>query len=151
MHLTIAQGTVFSIGLPACHRGATNFLQMTLPISSRWLRLCPTTWPGRSAAIKKAPSCSSSHRTTIQLTISSMLLASLPTTFLPPCTNFTSLWSTSNNFSPLLLKQLSRVSPPTAPSPTRSRLSALVGLPPSLSPVKSRTSSPKPRKPKPTT
>ena len=88
---TIVQVTVFSIGLPACHRGATNFLQMMSPTSSRWLRLCPITWLSRSAAIKKAPSYSFSHHTTIQLTISSMLLASLPTTFLPPCTNSTSL------------------------------------------------------------
>ena len=46
---------------------------------------------------------------------------------------------------------LPRVSLPTAPFPTRSRPSALVVSPPSLSPVKSRTSSPKPRKPKPAT
>ena len=152
---------------------------MTSQLSLRWLRLCPTTWPGKFAATKKAPSCSSSHRTTTRLMISLMLWASLLTTFLLLCTNFTSLWSINSNFSPPLsqnshaqitkanrtllswktlpstrstpksattppsiktwsggppLKQLSRspltfprVSPPTALSPTQSRLSALVG------------------------
>ena len=48
-------------------------------------------WLGRSAATKKAPSCSFSHHTTIRLTTSSTLWASLRTTFFLPYTNST--WS----------------------------------------------------------
>ena len=88
---TIVRGIVFSIGLPACRRGATDFLQTMWSLSSKWLRRYLSTWLDRSAAIKKAPSCSSLLHTTIRSKISLMPLASLRTTFLPHCTNFTSL------------------------------------------------------------
>ena len=88
---TIVRGIVFSIGLPACRRGATDFLQTMWSLSSKWLRRSLSTWLDRSAAIKKAPSCSSSLHTTIRSKISLMPLASLRTTFLPHCTNSTSL------------------------------------------------------------
>ena len=81
---TIVLGIVFSIDLPACRRGATDFL-------SKWLRRYLSTWLDRSAAIKKAPSCSSLLHTTIRSKIFLMPLVSLRTTFLPHCTNFTSL------------------------------------------------------------
>ena len=88
---TIVRGIVFSIGLPACRRGATDFLQTMWSLSSKWLRRSLSTWLDRSAAIKKAPSCSSLLHTTIRSKISLMPLASLRTTFLPHCTNSTSL------------------------------------------------------------
>ena len=77
---TIVRGIVFSIGLPACRRGATDFPQTMW--SSKWLRRYLSTWLDRSAAIKKAPSCSSLLHTTIRSKISLMPLASLRTTFL---------------------------------------------------------------------
>ena len=79
---TIVRGIVFSIGLPACRRGATDFLQTMWSLSSKWLRRYLSTWLDRSAAIKKAPSGSSLLHTTIRSKISLMPLASLRTTSL---------------------------------------------------------------------
>ena len=60
-------------------------------LSSKWLLRYLSTWLDRSAAIKKAPSCSSLLHTTIRSKISLMPLASLRTIFLPHCANSTSL------------------------------------------------------------
>ena len=79
---TIVRGIVFSIGLPACRRGATDFLQTMWSLSSRWLRRYLSTWLDRSAAIKKAPSCSSLlHNDTVEDILDAV---GLPSDNLPP-------------------------------------------------------------------
>ena len=89
MYPTTVQGTVFSTGLPACLWGATNFLQMmSVTIIKSGCYFVPTMLLARSAAIKKAPSCSFLHHTTIRSTTSSTLWDFLLTTSLPPLYEF---------------------------------------------------------------